>query len=71
MCESIKHLCYLEFSFTTTERLSDSMCDLYNLQTMLLSGICGLIEMLARMDKLINLRYLDISGWKEMPSHIS
>ena len=47
------------------------MCDLYNLQTMLLSGICGLIEMLARMDKLINLRYLDISGWKEMPSHIS
>ena len=66
----LKHLRYLDLSFTMIERLPDSVCDLCNLQTLLLSGISSLVRFPTRMDKLINLRYLDVSGCREMPSHI-
>ena len=66
----LKHLRYLNLSFTMIKRLPDSVCDLYNLQTLLLSGISSLVGFPTRMDKLINLRYLDVSGCGEMPSHI-
>ena len=66
----LKHLRYLDLSFTMIERLPDSVCDLCNLQTLLLSGISSLVGFPTRMDKLINLRYLDVSGCREMPSHI-
>ena len=66
----LKHLRYLDLSFTMIESLPDSVCNLCNLQTLLLSGISSLVGFPTRMDKLINLRYLDVSGCREMPSHI-
>uniref|UniRef100_F6H904 Disease resistance RPP13-like protein 1 n=1 Tax=Vitis vinifera TaxID=29760 RepID=F6H904_VITVI len=53
--------------------LPESVCNLYNLQTMMLLGCDYLVELPSRMEKLINLRYLDIrytSSVKEMPSDI-
>ncbi|KAL6329618.1 hypothetical protein AAG906_022808 [Vitis piasezkii] len=67
----LKYLRYLDISHTKIKKLPDSVCYLYNLQTMILSGDSRFIELPSRMDKLINLRFLDISGWREMPSHIS
>ena len=67
---NLKHLRYLDLSCTAIQRLPDSVCCMYNLQTMILSGCSSLIELPAEMEKLINLRYLDVSGTKmtEMPS---
>ena len=67
----LKYLCYLDISYTMITKLSDSVCYLYHLQTMILPGHDCFIELPSRMDKLINLCYLDISRWREMPSHIS
>ncbi|XP_034701830.1 putative disease resistance RPP13-like protein 1 isoform X2 [Vitis riparia] len=67
----LKYLRYLDISYSRIKKLSDSVCSLYHLQTMILSGDNCCIELPSRMDKLINLRYLDISGWRETPSHIS
>ncbi|CBI29749.3 unnamed protein product, partial [Vitis vinifera] len=67
----LKYLRYLDISYTGIKKLPDSVCYLYNLQTMILSVYYHFIELPERMDKLINLRYLDIRGWREMPSHIS
>ena len=67
----LKHLRYLGISRASIEKLPDSVCCLYNLQTMILSRCGNLIELPKRMDKLINLRYLDIRGCEEMASHIS
>ncbi|KAL6329304.1 hypothetical protein AAG906_016196 [Vitis piasezkii] len=54
-------------------KVAESVCNLYNLQTMMLSRCYWLVELPSRMEKLINLRYLDIrytSSVKEMPSDI-
>ena len=67
----LKYLRYLDISYTNIKKLPDSVCYLYHLQTMILSGYNSFVELPSRMDKLINLRYLDIRGWREMPSHIS
>ncbi|WKA00306.1 hypothetical protein VitviT2T_018674 [Vitis vinifera] len=68
--EKLKHLRYLDLSRTRIQMLRESVCNLYNLQTMMLLGCHCLVELSSRMEKLINLRYLDIigSGLKEMPS---
>ncbi|MED6118992.1 hypothetical protein PIB30_007882 [Stylosanthes scabra] len=56
------HLRYLDLSFTPILRLSESLCKLYNLQTLKLTG-CDRLEMLPeQMQDLVNLRYLDIDG---------
>ena len=53
----LKHLRYLKFLSMKIQKLPDSLCDLYNVQTLILSLYPGgsYIEWPTRMDKLINL----------------
>ncbi|XP_019079791.1 putative disease resistance protein RGA4 [Vitis vinifera] len=57
---NLKHLRYLDLSFTMIQKLPESVCYLCNLQTMILRRCSCLNELPSRMGKLINLRYLDI-----------
>ncbi|KAL3325046.1 hypothetical protein AABB24_038912 [Solanum stoloniferum] len=70
----LKLLRFLDLSWTDIEKLPDSICALFNLETLLLSSCRYLVELpLLQMEKLINLRHLDISNtpsWK-MPPHLS
>ncbi|XP_034700909.1 putative disease resistance RPP13-like protein 1 [Vitis riparia] len=70
--EKLKRLRYLDLSKTIIQKLPESVCNLYNLQTMMLSRCYYLVELPSKMEKLINLRYLDIryTSVKEMPSDI-
>ncbi|KAH0747044.1 hypothetical protein KY285_008701 [Solanum tuberosum] len=56
----LKHLRFLDLSWTNIEKLPDSICLLYNLETLLLSHCMFLKELPLHMEKLINLRHLDI-----------
>ncbi|MED6118986.1 hypothetical protein PIB30_007876 [Stylosanthes scabra] len=56
------HLHYLDLSFTPIQRLCESLCNLYNLQTLKLKH-CEYLQMLPeQMQDLVKLRYLDIDG---------
>ncbi|KAG7947862.1 hypothetical protein I3843_14G115900 [Carya illinoinensis] len=69
----ITQLRYLDISCTLIRRLPDSLCKLYNLQT-LNSSNCQHLETLPRdMQKLVNLRHLDLTRTPkimEMPIHM-
>ncbi|KAH0778012.1 hypothetical protein KY290_009423 [Solanum tuberosum] len=69
----LKHLRFLDLSWTNIEKLPDSICLLYNLETLLLSHCFYLKELPLPMEKLINLRHLDISDadFLKMPLHLS
>ncbi|XP_017984378.1 PREDICTED: putative disease resistance RPP13-like protein 1 [Theobroma cacao] len=56
------HLRFLNFSRTEIKTLPDSICKLYNLETLILWGCKALKEFPLEMRDLINLRHLDFTG---------
>ncbi|KAG8391171.1 hypothetical protein BUALT_Bualt01G0160000 [Buddleja alternifolia] len=66
---NLKHLRYINLSYTEIKGLPQSLSTLVNLQTLLLCNCDYLTELPSEMGKLVNLRYLDIggSGIQEMP----
>ncbi|XP_049387646.1 putative disease resistance RPP13-like protein 1 [Solanum stenotomum] len=69
----LKLLRFLDISWTKIKRLPDSICVLFNLETLLLSDCDYLEELPLLMEKLMNLRHLDISNTcrLKMPLHLS
>ncbi|XP_020538843.1 putative disease resistance protein At3g14460 isoform X2 [Jatropha curcas] len=70
---ALKHLRYLNLSFTEVTKLPESSCKLFNLQTLKLRGCQKLVKLPIGISELINLQYLDISDTNslhEMPPHI-
>ncbi|CAL5381808.1 unnamed protein product [Camellia sinensis] len=69
----LKHLRYLDFSYTNIETVPESLGTLYNLQTLMLKGCPELRKLPADMGNLINLRHLDMidsNSLEEMPRGI-
>ena len=69
---SLKHLRYLNVSYSYIKRLPESICSLYDLQSVILYGCHYLHELPSGLKNLTNLRHLNICdfGVKEMPGHI-
>ncbi|KAF5471266.1 hypothetical protein F2P56_011711 [Juglans regia] len=68
----IRHLKYLDLSFTPIRKLPDSICKLCNLQTLRLRYCRNLTALPRDMHKLVSLRYLVLYGSAitEMPLHL-
>nr|KAJ0219344.1 hypothetical protein LSAT_V11C300149920 [Lactuca sativa] len=67
---SLKHLRYLNLSLTDINLLPENVCNLYNLQTLILFGCESLTKLPNSFLRLKNLRHLDIRntpGLKKMP----
>ncbi|XP_068313189.1 putative disease resistance RPP13-like protein 1 [Pyrus communis] len=65
----LKQLRHLDVSWTSITELPDKVCNLYNLQTLLLEFCRRLIQLPSELGRLINLRHLNIRGTKikQMP----
>jgi len=66
------HLRYLNVSHTRIETLPESLCNLYNLQTLKLDCCSHLTKLPSAMQNLVNLRHLQIAQTliKEMPKRM-
>jgi len=66
------HLRYLNLSHTSIKTLPESLCNLYNLQTLKLSWCFNLTKLPSAMQNLANLRHLKIlqTSIKEMPKRM-
>ncbi|KAF7836197.1 putative disease resistance RPP13-like protein 1 [Senna tora] len=69
----LRHLRYLDVSQTQIKKLPNSICTLYNLQTLKATNCQNLRKLPRNMHCLVNLRYLDIKGThlEGMPLQIS
>ncbi|XP_057744598.1 putative disease resistance protein At3g14460 [Arachis stenosperma] len=67
------HLRYLNLSWTDIDRLPESLCNLYNLQILILYECTKLTMLPINMHNLVNLRHLDVrnTSLEEMPGGIS
>ncbi|TYH21174.1 hypothetical protein ES288_A04G021900v1 [Gossypium darwinii] len=69
--ENLEHLRYSNFSRTQINRLPDSLCTLYHLETLILRDCSKLKNLPSKIRNLVNLHFLDIRGAdsiKRMPS---
>ncbi|XWS10933.1 hypothetical protein CRYUN_Cryun38cG0041000 [Craigia yunnanensis] len=60
--ENLKHLRYVDFSYTRLKCLPDSLCTLYHLETLILRRCSELEKLPSEIGNLMELHYLDING---------
>ncbi|KAL7162008.1 hypothetical protein ACSBR2_042473 [Camellia fascicularis] len=70
---NLLHLRYLDLSYTDIKQLPESVCTMYNLETLLLNYCRQLTTLPVNIQQLIQLRHLDITGTnlQEMPMQMS
>ncbi|KAJ8426774.1 hypothetical protein Cgig2_034033 [Carnegiea gigantea] len=60
--DGLKHLRYLDFSYSSIKELPETLCGLFNLQTLLLSHCTSLSFLPPMLSNLTQMQHLDIRG---------